>query len=93
VLSPVRTPCIYAWGASVAHRTLCFNSYNTKWYQDLVIKVASELQTIKMEDPWGIGRLASLIIEGVFEELAKGREIAYYNPRFGYGGVMHCIFF
>lgn len=36
---------------------------------------------------------AQLIIESIFKELAKGQEIAYYNPRFGYGGhAKQCIF-
>jgi hypothetical protein len=34
-----------------------------------------------------------IITRSIFEELAKGREIAYYNPDFGYGGyAKECVF-
>lgn len=76
----------------VSYRTLRFSS-STHWYRDLQEKVASELQMMKIEREWDKETFASLIIQGVFEELAKGKEIAYYNPSFGYGEyATQCIF-
>jgi hypothetical protein len=46
-----------------------------------------------MHRDWGEECFASLIIKKIFEELAKGREIAYYNHAFGYGSyAKECIF-
>lgn len=76
----------------LSFRTLHFSS-SSRWYRDLQEKVASELQMMKIEEEWNKENFASLIIQGIFEELAKGREIAYYNPSFGYGGyATQCIF-
>lgn len=73
-------------------RTLRFSS-SSKWYQNLQQQVASELQMLKIEDEFNKESFASLIIQGIFQELANGREIAYYNPSFGYGGyATQCIF-
>jgi hypothetical protein len=73
-------------------RTLRFSS-SGKWYRDLQKKVASELQMMKIEDEEEKRNFASIIVQGIFEELANGREIAYYNPSFGYGGyATQCIF-
>lgn len=76
----------------VSYRTLRFSS-SSKWYRDLQEKVALELQMMKIEEEWDKDSFASLIIQSIFEELAKGKEIAYYNPSFGYGGyATQCIF-
>lgn len=76
----------------LSFRTLRFSS-SSRWYRDLQEKVGSELQMMKIEEEWDKKSFASLIIKGIFEELAKGREIAYYNPSFGYGGhATQCIF-
>lgn len=75
-------------------RTLRFSS-SSRVYKVLKEKVASELQMMKIEREWELEEngFSSLIIQGIFKELAKGRELAYYNPNFGYGDyATQCIF-
>lgn len=84
----------------LSHRTLRF-SIHDKSYKDLQIKVASELKMMSFREDWLRKNYALIVIQGIFEELANGREIAYYNPRFEYDvnagdiGIYHathCIF-
>jgi hypothetical protein len=73
-------------------RTLLFSS-SSVGYRDLREKVASELQMLRLGEKRIERYFASLIMKCIFEELTKGREIAYYNPDVGYGGyATHCIF-
>jgi len=44
-------------------------------------------------DHWEAYDLECLTLKWIFQELVRGGEIAYYNPKFGYGGhATHCIF-
>jgi IQ calmodulin-binding motif len=70
-------------------RTLCI-SRGSPFYNFLIKEVRSELQMMKLEEEWEKNGFASLIMNGVFEELAKEREIAYFNPRFDNDDL--CIF-
>ncbi len=72
-------------------RSLSFSS-SRKSYKDLQEKVQSALHMMQIKE-WDKSAFSFLIIRGIFEELAKGREIAYYNPSFGYGNhAKECIF-
>jgi len=74
-------------------RTVRFGSSNA-FYQDLQEKIISELQMLEIKDKFKKISFTSLIIQCVFEELAKSGEIAYYNPRFGYDGyATQCAFY
>jgi|GEM_PF-1397760 len=70
-------------------RTLGFD-FHDLMYQDLMKQTVSKLDKIDIPDADKKTGFADMIIKAVFEELAKGGEIAYYNPRFG--GRCQCIF-
>lgn len=82
---------ISTYSQLLACRTLCFRS-GDKLYRNLQDEVASELKKMNLDDVDEYQILLS-IIKGIFAELANGREIAYYNPDFGYGSrAKQCIF-
>lgn len=75
----------------LSFRTLIFSYGSNKVYRDLIENVEKELQMMKLTEVWDKDSFSKFIIDSIFEELAKGREIAYYNNNFG---VSHekCIF-
>ena len=67
-----------------AYRTACVTTAYES-YEELVAKVLNELKMMKIER-WERIDFPLRIVHIIFEELSKGKEIAYYNPSFGLGG-------
>jgi Trp operon repressor len=63
-------------------RTLIFDA-SISGYTITQEKIELKLQMIKTKKVCYIEDFSSLMIKRIFRELAKGREIAYYNPLFG----------
>jgi uncharacterized protein DUF648/IQ calmodulin-binding motif-containing protein len=76
----------------ISFRTVCFD-YGQSFYDVFLKKIGLELDMIKA-DEFDKPFIADRIIRVIFKELAKGREIAYYNPSFGYGSyATQCVFY
>lgn len=81
---------ISTYSQLLAFRTLLFKCNG---HSDLIKQILSKLGMIQLKE-WNKNEFVTLIIQEVFKELANGKEIAYYNPSFGYGGhAIECIFY
>lgn len=69
--------------------------HNLERYENFKKTIASKLGMLTFNPKFQNGELhfAFVIIDAILKELEKGKEIAYYNPRFGIGGyAFPCIF-
>lgn len=77
-------------------RTLSFNSINfhihNKVYDEFIDTVSKSIGMLIFENQYSISDFSNIMFEVIIEEL-EGKEIAYYNPYFGYGCyATKCIF-
>lgn len=76
----------------VCCRTLLVDS-DYECFTNLKKQMSLALEKIQFKKKWSQSSFISLIIQAIFEDMAKGKEIAYYNPSFGCGGfATQCIF-
>ena len=73
-------------------RTLNFNS-DYIVYDEFVEATSKSLEMLSFKNRFKILGFLNLILDVILKELERGKEIAYYNPSFGYGGyAKKCIF-
>ncbi len=81
---------ISSYSQLLSYRTLRFDTMSCETLITHMRPKLTMMGITKSSDQFNLGHL---IISSVFAELAKGGEIAYYNPKFGYQSfAMHCVF-
>ena len=88
----LRSPPPSSYSDLLSVRTLTFNG-NDHEYERLTRFIQSKLDVLKSIKKCSKMNFVSNIIDSILTEFEKGKEIAYYNPRFGVGEfVFKCIF-
>ncbi len=82
---------VSSYSELVSLRTLKFHTSSPK-FKNLANSIAVKLNMLAISD--SIKRtLSAELIDALLEELVRGQELAYYNPRFGKGARAYpCIF-